>query len=183
MEMRLLRHSLTLSCIPEVFDASDNAGGSVRSRSGFVFPPYVVMERGTTLAEWLQTARAFPAVMHMFHDLAKGLTCLHSAGFVHRDLKPDNVLWMLQTQVWKLIDFGIAATAGALLPLSRPFAVSVTLASLLRAPLSRLLGRLGRLRRLDRRFGRARSSARLPHARLSPSPPSLQASRCQRTAH
>ena len=28
--------------------------------------------------------------------------------------RPDNTLWMLQTQNWKLIDFGIAAQKGAL---------------------------------------------------------------------
>ena len=28
--------------------------------------------------------------------------------------EPDNALWMLQTQNWKLIDFGIAAQTGAL---------------------------------------------------------------------
>jgi serine/threonine protein kinase len=50
----------------------------------------------------------------MFHDLAGQLAALHAGGYVHRDLKPDNALWMLQSQEWKLIDFGIAAAIGAL---------------------------------------------------------------------
>ena len=32
----------------------------------------------------------------------------------HDCAEPDNALWMLQTQNWKLIDFGIAAQTGAL---------------------------------------------------------------------
>jgi serine/threonine protein kinase len=61
---------------------------------------------------WLSTPREFPAVLHMFHDLAKQLELLHGAGWVHRDLKPSNILWMLQSQRWHLIDFGIACTTG-----------------------------------------------------------------------
>ena len=61
----------------------------------------------------MQTPRAFPAVLHMFHDLAQQLATLHGGGYVHRDLKPDNTLWLLQTQEWRLIDFGIAAPIGA----------------------------------------------------------------------
>jgi hypothetical protein len=35
----------------------------------------------------LQMPRAFPAVLHMFHDLARQLAALHAGGYVHRDLK------------------------------------------------------------------------------------------------
>ena len=52
----------------------------------------------------------------MFHDLASCLAIVHGAGRVHRDVKPDNCMLMLQTQCWRLIDYGIAAAAGA--PLS-----------------------------------------------------------------
>ena len=48
----------------------------------------------------------------MMFDLAKQLVRVHGARVVHRDLKPGNALWMLQTQTWKLIDFGIACPAG-----------------------------------------------------------------------
>jgi serine/threonine protein kinase len=112
VEMRLLRESHKLECLPEIYDATDNADGRIQSHSGFIFPPFIIMERGVTLQEWLRVPRAFMAVMHMFHDLASQLVVLHGAGYVHRDLKPDNIIWMLQTQVWKLLDFGIAASAG-----------------------------------------------------------------------
>ena len=45
-------------------------------------------------------------------ELAALLNILHEQGQVHRDLKPGNVLLMLQSQVWRLIDFGIVAEAG-----------------------------------------------------------------------
>jgi eukaryotic-like serine/threonine-protein kinase len=64
--------------------------------------------------QWLETPREFPGVLGMLSDLAAHLATLHGTGHVHRDLKPENVLLMLQTQAWKLIDFGIAAPAGAL---------------------------------------------------------------------
>ena len=53
----------------------------------------------------------------MMHDVAACLKVVHEAGTVHRDIKPANVLLMLQSQCWRLIDFGIAAQAGALLSL------------------------------------------------------------------
>ena len=53
------------------------------------------------------------AILSMFYDVARLLVHVHSAGVVHRDIKPGNVLWMLQSQTWKLIDYGIAARTGA----------------------------------------------------------------------
>ena len=51
---------------------------------------------------------------------------LHQAGYVHRDIKPSNALWMLQTQAWKLLDFGIACKAGAYLASTLPGKPSAT---------------------------------------------------------
>lgn len=53
------------------------------------------------------------AILSMCYDVARLLVHVHKAGIVHRDIKPANVLWMLQSQTWKLIDYGIAAPAGA----------------------------------------------------------------------
>ena len=72
-----------------------------------------LQERGLTLTAWLATRREFYGVLAMLTDLATQLASLHGLGHVHRGIKPENMLVMMQTQTWKLIDFGIAAPAGA----------------------------------------------------------------------
>ncbi len=42
------------------------------------------------------------------HEVAKGLGWLHRHGIIHRDVKPDNILWDERTGVVKLCDFGLA---------------------------------------------------------------------------
>ena len=37
---------------------------------------------------------------------------LHGAGYVHRDLKPGNIMFLLRTKRWTLIDFGCSARTG-----------------------------------------------------------------------
>lgn len=70
-------------------------------------------ERGIPLSDWLKGERSPVAILNMFYDVTRQLVRVHAADVVHRDLKPGNVLWMLQTQQWKLIDYGIAARCGA----------------------------------------------------------------------
>ena len=50
--------------------------------------------------------------MHVMHKLEG----LHEAGWVHRDLKPGNAIWLPSSNSWTLIDFGSAARTGALPP-------------------------------------------------------------------
>lgn len=50
--------------------------------------------------------------MQMIHHLALRLQALHAAGYVHRDLKPPNVMWLPRENRWTLIDFGTAARIG-----------------------------------------------------------------------
>ena len=64
---------------------------------------------------WRRSKRGFHMVLHMFHDLAECLEIVHRSGRVHRDMKPGNVLLMLHSQCWRLLDFGIAAEIGAVL--------------------------------------------------------------------
>lgn len=72
---------------------------------------YIVMElvEGTPLRR-PETLRQFVDVAA---QVADGLAAAHAAGFVHRDLKPNNIL-VTKSMVAKILDFGIAKrVAGA----------------------------------------------------------------------
>ena len=47
--------------------------------------------------------------------ITERLAQLHGSGWVHRDLKPGNVLRLPGQHSWTLMDFGCAARSGALL--------------------------------------------------------------------
>ena len=47
-----------------------------------------VLKLAFPVCRWMREPREFPAILNMFYDLTKRLQLLHSAGQVHRDLKP-----------------------------------------------------------------------------------------------
>jgi hypothetical protein len=112
-EVALYRNPVLRRVLPELRRASDNGDGAVRSRSGYVFPPFFILERGITLREWRQQERGRHEVSIMVEQVAQLLAVLHAASYVHRDIKGDNMLYLLHSMQWRLLDLGIVARAGA----------------------------------------------------------------------
>ncbi len=72
---------------------------------------YMVMEfeQGHSLKQYVKEGNALDekAVIDMFIPLCKGLAVVHSKKFLHRDIKPDNIL-VRDDQSMVLLDFGSA---------------------------------------------------------------------------
>lgn len=88
LEMRIYSDSVLRHTLPPLHFACPNDDGALCSPSGWRFPPFLALERGVSLQEWLCTHRSSPAILHMVFDIAKQLVQVHSVGLVHRDLKP-----------------------------------------------------------------------------------------------
>ncbi len=76
--------------------------------------PYLVMElvEGGSLTERLAAgALPWPVALQICAEVAAALAAAHEVGLVHRDISPANIL-MSRTGA-KVVDFGIAAVAGA----------------------------------------------------------------------
>jgi serine/threonine protein kinase len=79
--------------------------------------PFIVLERlpGQTLADLIAEGPMPPHRVRAFlDDVLAGLQVAHSAGILHRDIKPGNILVSVPGDSMKVADFGIAKTgAGA----------------------------------------------------------------------
>ena len=64
---------------------------------------------GSTLAEELKLGRKFTEkeAETLLREMCKALGELHSLGIIHRDIKPDNIIWQGEKNI-KLIDYDIA---------------------------------------------------------------------------
>jgi serine/threonine protein kinase len=82
-------------------------------------PPFVVMEKGESLSDWTDRARPelFQGIAVLVH-VATRLRDMHAAGYVHRDIKPGNIMLLPRKNSWTVIDFGCTARTGELAPLS-----------------------------------------------------------------
>jgi eukaryotic-like serine/threonine-protein kinase len=100
---RLAREAQSLARIAHpnvvrVFDAGISAGRL------FLAMEYV---EGETLRGWLAASpRSTKEILRVFIEVARGLQVTHEAGFVHRDIKPDNIL-VGTDEVARVADFGL----------------------------------------------------------------------------
>ncbi|CAN3131140.1 protein kinase domain-containing protein [Mycobacterium sp. smrl_JER01] len=77
--------------------------------------PFIVMERlpGRTLADLIAQGPLPPAqVRAMLDDVLAALEVAHSAGVLHRDIKPGNILLAAAGDRMQVADFGIAKSGG-----------------------------------------------------------------------
>ncbi len=82
-------------------------------------PVALVMEllEGRSLADVIAGERRLPAarVLRILAHVCKGLAAVHAAGFVHRDVKPENVFLVQRDadpDFVKLLDFGLVKACG-----------------------------------------------------------------------
>ena len=74
--------------------------------------PYIVMEllEGENLADLIKRGEQLPleSIIEIAMQLASALDYAHAAGVIHRDVKPDNIIFTSNNNVVKIADFGIA---------------------------------------------------------------------------
>lgn len=75
---------------------------------------YMVMERinGGDLAQWIQRGLEVDETLQIVSQVASALHFVHEKGFVHRDIKPDNIMFRDDNSA-VLTDFGVVRARNA----------------------------------------------------------------------
>ena len=130
VRLRALKREVTLARVLK--DALGERPEFVRVLEwNFGTAPYYVESEysGENLAEWAEARGGLEAIplaerLRAIRDIAAAVAAAHSAGVLHKDLKPANVLMSGSAEEWqvKLVDFG----SGALLEPSRLGALGIT---------------------------------------------------------
>jgi serine/threonine protein kinase/HAMP domain-containing protein len=87
---------------------------------------YIVLdyERGQSLRDWwpAHASMAESELLALLHPLLDGLAQVHASGYLHRDIKPDNIMLRETDGSMVLLDFGAARQSGG----SEPMEVVLT---------------------------------------------------------
>ena len=86
------KREIAMFDVPELRDsllpfvmACENSDGRASGPSGFVYPPFVIAERGESLNEWVsRSAPDLATTIFVLLHVAERLQRLHQAGIVHR---------------------------------------------------------------------------------------------------
>ena len=104
LERRLLREAQAMATV-----SHDNLATvyDVGTSDGRVFIAMELCDGGTLRARFADPALTWRQKLDALVDAGRGLAAAHSAGVVHRDFKPDNVLVARGGRI-KVVDFGLA---------------------------------------------------------------------------
>lgn len=108
---RFAREAAALAAVQHANVVRVRGFGEDDKNRSFVAMEYV---RGPSLDEIIAAAASrgewvpVPRALQIIRDLAQGLEAVHAAGFIHRDVKPSNVLVEEGTGRPVLLDFGLA---------------------------------------------------------------------------
>lgn len=95
----LLRHPNIISLISYLYKKEEKK----------LYVIYELMNSGNLKDYMLKKDLSIKDIQKIFTDITNGLAYLHSMGYIHSDIKPDNVFGkrILNGFVWKLGDFGL----------------------------------------------------------------------------
>lgn len=84
--------------------------------------PFIVLEfcAGGSLGNWIGKFASHPRSEKIAYDILRGLGDLHTRGYFHRDIKPQNILLTEEGDA-RLTDFGIAGQKSARLTVTNIF--------------------------------------------------------------
>ncbi|WP_309243010.1 serine/threonine-protein kinase [Hyalangium versicolor] len=107
LQVRMLREAQAMARLSHPNAVAVYDAGTLQDDTVFIAMELV---EGQTLRQWCLPGRPWREVLGMFVAAARGLAAAHTAGLVHRDFKPENVLVGKDGRP-RVTDFGLARAA------------------------------------------------------------------------